>query len=101
MAQVAAQPRPRSRDESRPTTWRFDLTLQMPAFSSAQDVRLAFLAIFKDAHENRAINGLQDVCFSYNVPEEGGLAHMCGYLHASCKLNDTAVHGWLVLAVRR
>ena len=91
MAQVAAHPRLRSC----PTTWCFDLTLQMLAFSSAQDIRLAFLAIFNDAHENRAINGLQDVCPSYNMPEEGGLAHICGYLHALCKFNDTAVHGWL------
>ena len=41
MAHVAAQPRPRVR----PRTWRFDLTLQSPAFSSAEAVRLVFLAI--------------------------------------------------------
>ena len=29
------------------------------------------------------------------MPQEGSIAHMWGYLHASYKINDTAVHGWL------
>ena len=68
MAQVGAQPAPRMR----PTTWRFDLTLRLPAFSSAEDVRLVFLAILEDAQGNRSIPGLQDLSYSYHVPEHGG-----------------------------
>ena len=53
MAQVAAQPRPRVL----PKTWQFDLTLQLPAFSSADDVRLAsvFLAILKGVQDYQTI----------------------------------------------
>ena len=36
MAQVDAQHRP----HVRPTMWKFDLTLLLPAFSSAEDVHL-------------------------------------------------------------
>ena len=46
MAQVAAQFRPLMH----PTTWCFDVTLQLPAFSSAEDFCLVFLTILKDAH---------------------------------------------------
>ena len=55
MTQVAAQPLPRVR----PTTWRFDWTLQLNASYSAEDIRLVFLAILKDAQDNQSIPGLQ------------------------------------------
>ena len=60
MAQVAAQPRPRVRPRLR--TWRFDLTLQLPAFSSAEDVRLIFLDVLEDAQDNRSIPGFHTMC---------------------------------------
>ena len=58
-SQVAAQPRP----SVHPTTWCFDLALQLPTFSAAEDVCLVFLAIRKDVQDNQAIPGSQD--FSY------------------------------------
>ena len=91
MAHVGAQPLPRVR----PTTWRFDLTLRLPAFSSAEDVRLAFLAIFEDAQGNQSIPGLKDLSYSYNMPEHGGTAHISGYLHASSKISEAFVTKWL------
>ena len=91
MAHVGAQPLPRVR----PTTWRFDLTLRLPAFSSAEDVRLAFLAILEDAQGNRSISGLKDLSYSYNMPEHGGTAHISGYLHASSKISEAFVTKWL------
>ena len=79
MAQVAVQPRPRVRRR----TWQFDLTLQLPAFSSAEDVHLVFLAILEDAQDNRSIPGLQELSCSDDVPEDGGTAHISGFLQAS------------------
>ena len=60
MAQVAAQPRPSLR---RPTTWLFDLTLQLPAFLSAEDICLVFLVILEDTQSSRLISGLQDLSY--------------------------------------
>ena len=57
IAHVGAQPLPCVR----PTTWRFDLTLRLPAFSSAEDVCVAFLNILKDAKGNQSIPGLKDL----------------------------------------
>ena len=59
MAQVSALPLPLVR----PTTWHFDLILQLPAFPSAEDICHLFLAILKDVQVNKAITGLQG--FSY------------------------------------
>ena len=75
MAQVAAQPRP----FVCPTTWQFDLTLQLPAFSSAEDVHLVFLAIQENEQDNLCI--LQQnstaqagyrVCFFFAVRQKPG-----------------------------
>ena len=75
MAQVAAQPRP----FVCPTTWQFDLTLQLPAFSSAEDVHLVFLAIQENEQDNLCI--LQQnstaqagyrVCFFFCSASEAG-----------------------------
>ena len=92
MAHVGAQPLPRVR----PTTWLFDLTLLLPAFSSAEDVSLVFLAILEDLQGNQSIPGLKDFSYSYHVPEHGGTAHVSGYLHASSKTSETIVKKWLV-----
>ena len=46
--QVAAQPCP----SVCPTTWPFDLILQLPAFASEKDNCLVFLAILKDVQDN-------------------------------------------------
>ena len=48
MVQVAAQPRPRVL----PITWQFDLTLQLPAFSSADDLQQQITRV-KPAYESR------------------------------------------------
>ena len=64
LLEVGAQPLPRVR----PTTWRFDLTLLLPACSSAEDVCLVFLTILEDAQGNQLIPGLQDLSCSYHVP---------------------------------
>ena len=55
------------------------------AFSSVEDVHLVFLAILKDALDNKAIAGLQDFSHlyhvhehgGYHVPEHRGTAHIC------------------------
>ena len=84
MAQ-AAPPRVRQ------TTWCFALRLQMPDFSTAQEVSDAFCSIFNDTQQ--AILGLEDFSFSYGVPE-GGFAHIRGYLHSSSKIAEASVQGW-------
>ena len=76
MAQVAAQPRIRVC----PATERFDLTMQLPAFSPAEDICHAFLAIIKDAQENQVITALPDLCYSYdvqNIAELDTFADIC------------------------
>ena len=87
MAHVGAQLLPRVR----PTNWLFDLTLRLPAFSSAEDVRLVFLAILEDEQGNRSIPGLKDLSYSYHMPEHGGTAHISRYLHASSKTSEAIV----------
>ena len=81
MAQVAAQPRPRVR--RRPKTLRFDLTLQLPAFSSAEDVRLVFFAILEDAQDNLSIPGLQELSYSTMCPKMRNCTHF--WIFASLK----------------
>ena len=69
----------------RPTTWRFHLALELPAFLSVEDVHVVFLAILKDALDNKTIAGLQDFSHlyhvhehgGYHVPEHRGTAHIC------------------------
>ena len=83
MAQ-AAPPRVRQ------TTWCFALQLQMPDFSTAEEVRDAFCSIFNDTQQ--AIPGLEDSSFSYCVPE-GCFEHIRGYLHSSSKIAEASVLG--------
>ena len=68
MAQVAAHHGPSS-SWSNTMAFRFNsANTCILRVSFAQDVCLVFLTIFKDEHENLAINGLQHICFSCNVP---------------------------------
>ena len=60
----------------RPMTWRFDLTLQMPAFSAQDDVRMVFSSILDDVDTRLAIHDLKQSSFSYDVPGERGLAEI-------------------------
>ena len=69
----------------RPMTWRFDLTLQMPAFSAQDDVRMVFSSILDDEDTRLAIHDLKQSSFSYDVP---GLAEISGYLHASTCITE-------------
>ena len=43
------------------------MATQLPAFSSADDVPLAFLAVLEDAQENRGIMGSQRLFFVERV----------------------------------
>ena len=92
MAQVAAKPRPRLRQ----TTGLFDLTLQLPAFSSAEEICLVFLALVEHVQDNQSIHGLQDLSYSYDLPEHGGATCISRQLHASSKTSETTVQGWLL-----
>ena len=75
----------------RPTTWLFDFSLQMPLFSDPEAVCLACLQILDIANKKSAIKGLVQSSFSYDVPCEGGLANICGYL-VLCRPVCGAVH---------
>ena len=44
---------------------------------------LVFFAILEDVQGTQWIPGLQDLCYSYHVPEDGGTAHISRYLQAS------------------
>ena len=57
----------------------------MPDFSTTEEVRDAFCSIFNDTQQ--AIPGLEDLSFSYGVPE-GGFVHIRGYLHSSSKIAE-------------
>ena len=60
-----------------PTTWRFDFTLRLLAFSCAEDAHLVFLGTLKDAQDSRWIPGLQDQSFSCAVPEQHTFPFIC------------------------
>ena len=80
----------------RPKTWRFDFPLKMPAFSDPEVVRDACIQILDSANIKSEIKDLEQSSFSYDVPEEGCLANISGYLHGSAKINDTFVQKWIV-----
>ena len=79
----------------RPQTWRFDLKLQMPAFSAQDDVCVVFSSILDEAQTRLAIYELKQSSFSYDVPGEGGLAEISGYLHSSEKITAATVKTWI------
>ena len=79
----------------RPMTWRFDLTLQMPAFSAQDDVRMVFSSILDDADTRLAIHDLKQSSFSYDVPGERCLAEISEYLHSSEKTTAATVKTWI------
>ena len=79
----------------RPKTWRFNLTLQMPAFSAQDDVRMVFSSILDDADTRLAIHDLKQSSFSYDVPGERGLAEISEYLHSSEKTTAATVKTWI------
>ena len=85
-------------DRPRAQTWRFDFALQMPPFSSIEDVRLVCRDILDTALNTQAIRDIIQSSFSYNAPEvvaEKFLATICGYLHSSEKYYQTAVGNWI------
>ena len=53
-----------------PMTWRFDLYVQMPSFSSMEDVRANFIDILDTANTNMPINELDQSSFSYDMPQD-------------------------------
>ena len=85
-------------DRPRAQTWRFDFALQMPPFSSVEDVRLVCRDILDTALNTQAIRDIIQSSFSYNAPEvvaEQCLATICGYLHTTEKHYQMAVGNWI------
>ena len=85
----------RLRPENRPQIWRFDLNLRVPLLSDREDVRILFRSILDEAMERIAIKGLDQSSFSYDVPEEGGIARISGYLHSTAQIYRSAVQTWI------
>ena len=84
-------------DRVRPNTWRFDLTLQMPLFSSPDDVCGVFRSISDDAQFSAGrclIYKLKQCSFAYGVLE-GDVAKISGYLHTSEVITEAAVRTWI------
>ena len=86
---IAAMNRERAR------IWRFDLILCVPALSGPEDVCDVFRSILDKARE-RDLRGLDQSSFSYDVPGEGGLAQVSGYLHVTSHIYRTAVQTWIL-----
>ena len=82
-------------DRERPRVWRFDLNLRVPLLSDREDVRILFRSILDEAMERIAIKGLDQSSFSYDVPEEGGIARISGYLHSTAQIYRSAVQTWI------
>ncbi len=74
----------------RARTWRFDATIELPALSDRDEVRVVMQSILDEAHSKIAILGLDQLSFSYDVPEvwaeDMGLANVTGYLHAKAAI---------------
>ena len=68
--------------QQRQKTWSFNLTLQMPAFSAQDNVRMVSSSILGDVDTRLAIHDLKQSSFSYDVPGECVLAEISRYLHA-------------------
>ncbi len=72
-------------DRVHPSTWRFDLTLQMRLFSSTDEVCVVFRLILDNAPFSAgrcSIHTLKQCSFAYYVLD-GDVAKISGYLHAS------------------
>ena len=67
----------------------------MPAFSAQEDVCVVFSSILDEAQTRLAIYELKQSSFSYDVPGEGGLAEISGYLHSSEKITAATVKIWI------
>ena len=83
----------------RARTWRFDATIELPALSGRDEVRVVMQSILDEAHSKIAVLGLDQLSFSYDVPEvwadDMGLANVTGYLHAKAPIYQTTVKTWL------
>ena len=79
----------------RARTWRFDVTIELPTLSDRDEVCNVMRSILDEAHSKIAILGLDQSSFSYNVPEDRGLAKVSGYLHAKADIYQTTVKTWL------
>ena len=82
-------------DRERTRIWRFDLILRLPLLLGQEDVRISFREILDQARDRIAINGLDRGSFSYDVPEEGGLARISGYLHSTAQIWQSQVNPWI------
>ena len=73
------------------------MTLQMPVFSSPEEVCVVFRSILDDAQFTAgrcSIYKLKQCSFAYGVLE-GDVAKISGYLHASEKITEVAVRTWI------
>ena len=73
------------------------MTLQMPLFSSPEEVCVVFRSILDDAQFSAgrcSIHKLKQCSFAYGVLE-GDVAKISGYLHASEKITEAAVRTWI------
>ncbi len=78
-------------------TWRFDMVIELPALSDREEVRVVTKSILDEAQSKTAILHLDQSSFSYDVPEEGRLARISGYLHAWDPIWQTTVKTWMML----
>ena len=81
--------------QQRQKTWSFNLTLQMPAFSAQDNVRMVSSSILGDVDTRLAIHDLKQSSFSYDVPGERCLAEFSGYLHALLQITKATVKTWI------
>ena len=79
----------------RAMTWRFDMVIELPALSDREEVRVVTKSILDEAQSKTAILHLDQSSFSYDVPEEGRLARISGYLHARDPIWQTTVKTWI------
>jgi len=79
-------------------TWRFDFDVQMPSFSSMEDVRDNVIEILETANTNMPINELGQSSFSYDMPQDDAYAKISGYLHVTRngKLTEASVRTWII-----
>jgi len=82
-------------DRERTHTWRFDLMLRVPLLYGREDVCALFRSILDQARDRIAINGLDQSSFAYDVPDEGGLVRISGYLHSTAQIWHSSVKTWI------
>ena len=68
-------------------TWHFDFQLHMPEFSDLGQVRVACCHVLENTNKKSAIKGLMQSSFFYDLPDEGCLVYIFGYLDGSANIH--------------